>query len=51
MSEPPRIADEIKKMQAEPLARAEKVMILVSLGLGVLLLVGFVVLSRITGSH
>jgi hypothetical protein len=44
MPDDPRIVDELKQMQAEPLLTAEKYLIAISLLLGILLLIGFVLL-------
>jgi len=49
MSDDPKLKDEIEKMPYEPLLPAEKKMILGSLGLGIVLLVIFVFLTR--GMH
>ena len=46
MDTEPRIGEQLRKMEHEPLLRAEKWMIGVSLSLGVLLLVVFVLISR-----
>ena len=46
MPEPPKIADELKKMPAEPLVPVEKKLIAWSLILGVILLALLVWLSR-----
>jgi hypothetical protein len=46
MPNQPRLADEIKKMHAEPLLPIEKKLILWSLTLGIVLLVVLVGLSR-----
>ena len=49
MNEQPRISDELKKMEHEPLAPAEKWMIGISLLLGVVLLLAFLLLTG--GGH
>lgn len=46
MQNQPRLADEIKKMHAEPLLPIEKKLITWSLSLGIVLLVVLVVVSR-----
>lgn len=46
MAEDPKLADELQKMEYEPLIPAEKVLILSSLTLGLVLLVVFVALTR-----
>ena len=47
MSEEPKLVNELEKMQYEPLIRAEKVLIVGSLTLGLILLIVFVVLTRV----
>ncbi|HOB75022.1 MAG TPA: hypothetical protein PKG54_10890 [Phycisphaerae bacterium] len=47
MPEDPKLVDELQKMEYEPLNSAEKVLILTSLGLGLGLLVVFVILTRL----
>lgn len=47
MPEDPKLADELQKMEYEPLNRAEKILISSSLGLGLALLVVFVILTRL----
>ncbi len=49
MPDEPRIADELRKMEQEPLLAAEKWMVGISLVLGLVLLVGFVLISRLGG--
>ena len=48
MAEPPKIAEEIGRMAAEPLLPIEKKLIAWSLGLGLVLLVLLAVLARLT---
>ena len=43
----PRIGEEIRKMEAEPLLPIEKKLIAWSLSLGIVLLVGLVLISRV----
>jgi hypothetical protein len=43
----PKLADEMRKMHAEPLLPIEKKLIAWSLGLGIVLLIVLVVISRI----
>ncbi|HWA48581.1 MAG TPA: hypothetical protein VG742_09925 [Dongiaceae bacterium] len=43
----PKIADEMRKMHAEPLLPIEKKLITWSLGLGIILLVVLVAISRV----
>ena len=45
MPDEPRISDELKKMEYEPLLPAEKRMIVISLLLGLVLLAGFILAS------
>jgi len=47
MPEDPKLADELQRMEYEPLLPAEKVLIGTSLALGVVLLVVFVALTRL----
>lgn len=48
----PVIGEEIRRMHAEPLLKAEKVMIVGSLALGVVLLAGFLLLTWwMPGTH
>jgi len=46
MVEPPKVGDELRKMPYEPLLPVEKKLIVWSLGLGIVLLIVLVLVSR-----
>ena len=47
MTEDPKLADELKKMEYEPLEQIEKKLILYSIGLGLFLLIVLAIVHRI----